>query len=146
MRSLCEINESLRMRVLIVQSKTDLAILWQRHLERMGATVQRAETEAHAITLIEENGFDVIVLDVLVRDGSALAIADVAYFRSPAAKVVFVTDTTFFSDGSIFKMIPNARGCVGGDIAPSDLADMVEHYGNRSKRRVCGGVPNLAMD
>lgn len=134
MRSLYEINESLRMRVLIVQSKADLAILWKRHLERLGATVERAETEAQAISLIEQNAFDVIVLDVLVRDGSALAIADVAYFRSPMAKVVFVTDSTFFSDGSIFNHSANACAFVRLSTPPKDLAAIVHHYAEAANR------------
>jgi hypothetical protein len=43
--------------------------------------------------------------------------------------VIFVTDTTFFSDGSIFAITPNARALVRTSAPPEDIAAMVEHYG-----------------
>ncbi len=122
------------MRVLIVQSKEDLAILWQRHLERLGAKVELAQTEIQAVSQIEANAFDVIVLDVVLEEGSALSVADVAYFRLPQANVVFVTDTTFFSDGSIFNHSANACAFVRLETPPQDLAAIVEHYGSAANR------------
>jgi len=46
--------------------------------------------------------FDVIVLDLALEEGSALAVADFASYRHPDARVIFVTNASFFSDGSIF--------------------------------------------
>ena len=117
------------MRVLIVQSEKNLAVIWQRHLERLGAIVSLAQTEKEAVALIEATTFDVIVLDVVLNEGSSLSVADVAYFRSPQAKVVFVTDTTFFSDGSIFNHSANACAFVRLTTPPQDLAAIVQHYG-----------------
>jgi len=122
------------MRVLIVQSERDLATIWQRHLERLGAKVELAETETQAISQIEAKVFDVIVLDVVLSDGSALSVADVAYFRSPQAKVVFVTDTTFFSDGSIFNHSANACAFIRLSTPPQDLATIVHHYAEAANR------------
>lgn len=130
------------MRVLIVQSKEDLAVLWQRHLKRMGTDVTRAETELQAVAEIEENDFDVIVLDVVLSQGSALSVADVAYFRSPTAKVVFVTDTTFFSDGSIFNHSANACAFVRLTTPPQDLAAIIQHYGAAANRDQPITAPN----
>ena len=122
------------MRVLIVQSNEDLSILWQRHLQRLGAIVECARNEAQAVSLIEGSDFDVIVLDVVLSEGSALSVADVAYFRSPKAKVVFVTDTTFFSDGSIFNHSANACAFVRLNTPAQDLAAIVQHYGKTANR------------
>jgi hypothetical protein len=38
----------------------------------------------------------------VLKEGSALPVADYIKLNQASANVVFVTDTTFFSDGSIF--------------------------------------------
>ncbi|MEY1554084.1 response regulator [Yoonia sp. R2331] len=122
------------MHVLIVQSNAQLGSLWQRHLERLGMSVVLATSGSDAVQIIEDVPFDVIVLDLVLREGSALTVADVANFRQPDANVVFVTDTTFFSDGSIFAHSANARAFVEKATPPADLAAIVEHYGHSASR------------
>ena len=117
------------MDVLIVQSNAQLGRLWMRHLERMGAAVSLATNGDTAVSLLETDVFDVIVLDLVLKEGSALTVADLANYRQPNANVVFVTDTTFFSDGSIFAHSANARAYVEKGTPPQDLAAIVEHYG-----------------
>ncbi|SEW38493.1 Response regulator receiver domain-containing protein [Cognatiyoonia koreensis] len=120
------------MRVLIVQSNEPLGKLWRRHLERLGGTVTIAETGTDAVAKIETMEFDVIVLDLVLGEGSALTVGDVAFFRQPNANVVYVTDTTFFSDGSIFEHSANARAFIESNTPPHDLAAIVQHYGQPS--------------
>mgnify|MGYP000182750921 CR=1 FL=1 len=122
------------MRVLIVQSNEALCRVWTRHLERLGVHVKAAFTGTEAVARIEDENFDCIVLDLVLEEGSALTVADVAYFRQPDASVVFVTDTTFFSDGSIFSHSANARAFVEKTTPPNDLAAIVQHYGSESNR------------
>ena len=117
------------MLVLIVESDPSLAEVWKRHLERMGASVCVASSQDEAIDRIQHDEVDIIVLDLVVAEGSAIAIADYASYRKPMAKVIFVTNTTFFSDGSIFNHIPNACAFVESQTPPDDLAAIVEHYG-----------------
>jgi len=120
------------MRVMIVESDDNLGWLWQRHLERRGCTVLRAAGQQAAVRVIDGDAVDVIVLDLVLRDGSALAVADYASYRQPQARIVFVTSTTFFSDGSLFSLVPNACAFLPAQTAPDDLASVVEHYGGRS--------------
>ena len=117
------------MDVLIVESAADLAQLWQRHLQRQGARVTIAASGDAAVTCITETVYDVIILDLVLDHGSALAVADYAQFKCPHSSVIFVTDTTFFSDGSIFSLNANARALVRTSTPPEDLAAMVAHYG-----------------
>jgi len=117
------------MQVLIVESTASLAEVWRRHLERQGMTVTTAVTGDEACARVAATHFDVIVLDLVLSDGSAFAVADLARFRHPDTSVIFVTDTAFFSDGSIFSLMPNARAFVQSATPPEDLAAMVEHYG-----------------
>lgn len=116
------------MNILIVEGQTALAHLWCRHLERLGAHVSIATNQDDASKLIIDNDFDVIVLDLVLQSGSALAVSDFANYRLPNARVVFVTNTSFFSDGSIFRHSANACAFLPSTTPPGDLAAMVEHY------------------
>ncbi len=116
------------MNVLIVENRVELRQLWRNHLVRKGALVRMVSTQDEAIEAILDKVPDIIILDLVLEEGGALAISDFASYRAPKARVIFVTDTSFFSDGSIFNLSPNARAFVQADTPPEDLAAMVEHY------------------
>ncbi|KMK65863.1 response regulator transcription factor [Puniceibacterium sp. IMCC21224] len=116
------------MNVLIVESRADLGALWQRHLERQGQTVTLVTDQDGAIGQLQNQRFDIIVMDLVLKEGSAFSVADYASYRHPDTRVIFVTNTSFFSDGSIFQVCPNACAFVPSATPPADLAAMVEHY------------------
>lgn len=116
-------------RVLIVESVPELAKLWQGHLLRQGMQVNTVSGQEDAITHLSENDTDIIILDLVINEGCALAISDYANYRQPDARVIFVTNTSFFSDGSIFAHSANARAFVQSSTPPEDLAAMVAYYG-----------------
>lgn len=116
------------MNVLIVESRHDLGVLWQRHLERLDVHVTLVHGQTDAIEYLTDNTPDIIILDLVLEDGSSLAISDFASFRQPDARVIFVTNTSFFSDGSIFAHAGNACAYIQSGTPPEDLAAMVEHY------------------
>lgn len=120
------------MNVLIVESRRDLGKLWQKHLERQGASVTLVQAQEAAITELCERPYDIIVLDLVLDQGSALAVSDFASYRRPNARVIFVTNTSFFSDGSIFAHSPNACAYVQSETPPEDIAAMAEHYATGS--------------
>ncbi|MFT5066190.1 MAG: DNA-binding response OmpR family regulator [Yoonia sp.] len=122
------------MRILIVQSNYDLGQVWARHVERLGASLRHVQTGDAALALLEVEKFDAIVLDLVLSEGSALTVADFAEFNQPAANVIFVTDTTFFSDGSIFALCANVRAFVKTTTPPDDLAAIVHHYAQTASR------------
>ncbi|TDK46872.1 response regulator transcription factor [Antarcticimicrobium luteum] len=117
------------MRILIVEGDPDLGGLWARHLRRQGGEVRLVRSQSEAILALQSEEFNIIVLDLILEAGSALAVADFASYRSPETRVVFVTDSTFFSDGSIFSHSANACAYVRSNTPPEDLAAIVEHYG-----------------
>ena len=118
------------MNVLIVESRPELGSIWARHLERQGYDVAQAQSQDEAVAHLSEQQADIIVLDLVLDHGSALAVADFASYRHPEARVIFVTDTTFFSDGSIFNHASNACAFLTSGTPPEDLAAMVAHYGS----------------
>jgi len=129
------------MRVMIVESNADLAALWQRHIARQGHDVVVTGSQAGAIEYLREGNIGIVVLDLMLSEGSAFAVADFASYRQPEAKVIFVTNTTFFSDGSIFQHMQNAAAFLPTQTPPDDLAALVDYYGmEKAPRRVAGPI------
>ena len=118
--------------ILIVASNPDLSRVWARHLERNGETVAVVSSQKEAVDFLRDQQADVIVLDVMLKDGSPFAIADLASYRQPDARIVFVTKSTFFSDGSLFTHIPNTAAVLQEQTPPNDLAAIVAYHGRAS--------------
>lgn len=120
------------MHVLIVESNAALGKLWQKHLERQGCEVTLVHSGDDAVNVLRRQPVQIIVMDVVLDEGSSLAVADFASFRQPSARIVFVTNTSFFSDGSIFEHAPNACAFLRTATPVEDLGAIVEHYGERA--------------
>jgi DNA-binding NtrC family response regulator len=123
------------MRVLIVEENLHRGALWKRFLERSDAKVDLVSTTEEATSALSCRSYDSLVINIAMANAAILAISDLASYRNPDIAIVTVTSGSFFSDGSIFKMIPNACGCVGGDVLPMDLVEIVSYYANRPKNR-----------
>ncbi|WP_239520599.1 hypothetical protein [Pseudooceanicola aestuarii] len=119
--------------VLIVESEPDLGTLWQHYLSRSGCKTSLVHEEDAAIACLQSMTFQVIVMNLVLETGAALAIADFASYRQPGARIIFVTDTSFFSDGSIFSFAPNACALMRSDMAPDDLVAVVEYHGSAAR-------------
>ncbi len=120
------------MDVLIVASNADLSELWASRLRQTGARVFTTVSEDIALEYLAACRPDVIVLDLTLKDGSALAVADYASYRWPATRLIFTTDTGFFRDGSAFRLNPNAAAFLGTETPPDDLAAIVEYHARAS--------------
>ncbi|OUS04214.1 hypothetical protein A9Q96_14760 [Rhodobacterales bacterium 52_120_T64] len=130
------------MRILLVQHNIDLSELWARFLQRQGVDVVQAATQLAAINKLRFEDFDALVLDLVLPDGGAIAISDYATYRCPDVPIIAVTSTSFFSDGSIFDLIPNARSLMRTPLRPDDLAAVLEHYVPRKPAAL--GKPEVA--
>jgi len=115
------------MRILIVEHNEELGRLWARFLEHRGLTVELATSQKDAIANMRFNDFDALVLELVLPDGGAIAISDYATYRFPDIPIITVTSGSFFSDGSIFQLMPNARGLMRTPFQPDDLAALLEH-------------------
>ncbi|MFY0634199.1 MAG: response regulator [Vannielia sp.] len=128
------------MKVLIVESDEELGSIWARHLERQGCSVTLVASQSDAVDALRHGSVQVIVLNLVLLEGSALAVADFASYRQPEARVIFVTDTTFFSDGSIFSFASNACAFLRIGTPVDDLAAMVEYHGGGFGADATGGA------
>lgn len=118
------------MDVLIVESNRGLGWLWAEHVRKLGANVVLVQTQAQAEEKLREFDFDVLVVNLNLdpEAGDATALADYAGYRRPNVKVVCVTSSGFFSDGSIFEFMPNACAIIPKSSQPADLAAVVEYH------------------
>ncbi len=114
--------------MLIVESDAALGRVWQRHLERHGIWVRLEHDQQGALDALGAMHCDLIILDLILTRSSAFVIADEAERRFPGVPILFVSKTSFFSDGSVFGLCANARAFVSADTPPDDLTAMVEHY------------------
>jgi DNA-binding NtrC family response regulator len=128
------------MDLLIVESQPELGGVWKRHLERSGMVVTHVVGQEQAIAHLTKQCVEIIILDLVLEDGCALAVSDFASYRCPKAQVIFVTDTTFFSDGSIFAHAQNACAYLQSNTPPEDLAAMVEHYAGYTAQRATTAI------
>ncbi|SPF79685.1 response regulator [Pseudoprimorskyibacter insulae] len=120
------------MNILIVEEQPELGALWARHLSRFGAQVRLATSEQTAFQALREDAFAVVVLDLGLADNGAMSVSDFASYRQPDARIIFVTNATFFSDAAIFRHCANACAYVPSYTPPEDLAAIVEHYATRA--------------
>lgn len=118
--------------ILIVASNAELSAIWARHLRRQGEEVVILRSQEEAVTFLQDQTAEVIVLDVMLVEGSAFAVADFASYRRPSARIVFVTRNSFFSDGSLFRHIPNTAAILQERTPPNDLAAIVAYHGRAS--------------
>ncbi len=116
------------MDVLIVESNPHLGNIWRRHLERLGHIVHLTVNQHQAIHILQTRPISIIVLNVVLAEGSALAVADFASYRYPTMKVLCVTSSSFFSDGSIFGHIGNACALLPSTSPAGDIAALLEYH------------------
>ncbi|WP_226782100.1 response regulator [Oceaniglobus trochenteri] len=117
------------MHVLIVEENPALAEVWAGYLRRSGAQVSITACQQDAIAFLQGYGPDIVILDLGLRAGSPLAIADYASYRHPQIRIIPVTRDSFFSDGSVFVHVPNTCTVLAPGTPPEDMAAIVAHYG-----------------
>jgi len=116
------------MKVLIVENDPNRGRIWRSHIMRLGADVFLVEDQAAAVTALSDGLYEIVILNLDLGKGSALAVADYASYRRPNCKVIFVTAKSFFSDGSIFAYMSNACALIPATAPPEDMAALVEHH------------------
>jgi len=112
----------------MVASDAALGELWQRYLARSGKTVTVVTSQQEAAACLGAQAYAMLILDLSLRRGSPLAVADYAGFRQPELKVLCVTRSALFSDGSIFRLAANACAMVQADVRLADIDAMIDHY------------------
>ncbi len=88
---------------------------------------------------LRSQNFGALILEVVLPDGGAIAIADFAAYRMPDVPVITVNSSSFFSDGSIFQLMPNVHSMMQAPVEGEDLAAVISHL--KSKRQANPSAP-----
>lgn len=122
------------MDILIIENQKALVQKLQPFLEQKGAVIAHATSREEAASFLIGLSFDVILIDSQFDNGKALGIAELADFRQPEAKMIFMSDSTIFSDGSIYRQFSNLCSYLPRSTHPQDIAMLVEYQAaKRSK-------------
>lgn len=78
----------------------------------------------------------VVLIDLGLKDGSPLAVADFCSYRRPEARVILLGGGELLADGSIFRLVGNAHALVSGEMAGLDLSALVAFHGGSRGRMV----------
>lgn len=119
------------MRILIAQHNAELGELWARFFAREGVEVTLVHSQIDAMSKLKAQDFDALVLELVLPDGGAIAIADFAAYRMPNTPIITVNSSSFFSDGSIFQLMPNVQTVLQAPVVVEDLAAVVSHLTNK---------------
>lgn len=119
----------------MVQDNTDLGALWCAFLRRRGLVVSLAGSGEEALSALAQDEYDALIIEPVLSGGGGLPVADFATYRNPDIVIIAVTKSNFFSGGSIFDLMPNARGLLRTPVRPEDIAAYVEHFSDRRGSR-----------
>jgi putative nucleotidyltransferase with HDIG domain len=78
-------------RILIVDDEAPVRSMMGSTLERLGYDVQSAASGHAAMEIMERNTFDLVLADIVMEDGSGIALLDRVHGRQPQLPVVMVT-------------------------------------------------------
>lgn len=129
------------MRVLIVEGDAELGAMWQRFLQRRGKLVRLVSSAEAAFQALSQQLYEIVILDLILSDGSPLAVADYAAVRHPSARIVCVTGKGVFADGSIFNHAANACSLMPEDMDPDDLDAVIDYYGGQASTGSAAQAP-----
>ncbi len=82
--------------VLIVEAQEKLGLLWQKFLIQQGFDVDLAVSQPEAIEKLQFHCWDVLVIDLVMPNASALAISDFASYKNPDISIIVVSASSFF--------------------------------------------------
>ena len=118
------------MRVLVLEDDPILRSVWADTLGDEGFEVHEAAEAAEAIALIARQRFEVLVLDLMLDEGTSESVSSYAKVVAPHAFVVLVTGSGLFPNGEHRHEMPGVDWLLRKPVAIADLAAVVAHAGS----------------
>lgn len=115
------------MKCLVADDNADLARLWGLALGADGHDVTVCTDGDAAVNQMRVQDFDLLILDLFMPGGGALALARVAVYNNPAAQVLVVTGADCFAYGELLEMGGNIAMVLRKPVSPDDLRSYVAH-------------------
>ena len=120
------------MKILIYEKTMKPGRIWQRFLTRFGFDVHLTNSIEDAAQNLSSGCIGTFIVDDSDELAAITTLTDLASYSNPGISIIAVTSGQFFTDGSIFELIPNVRSCISKEIELNDLGAMVEHYASNT--------------
>lgn len=118
---------------LIVEDDATISMEYSHVMETMGFTCLEVDTLADANYYLKTHDFRVILLDLQLRDGTSLPIADYLHVMGSTATIILITGTGAFPRGESVRLSPRIDYVLRKPVNLDDLAALVD-YSTRSHR------------
>ncbi len=128
------------MKCLVADDNPDLARLWAPALSADGHDVTACTDGHDAVNQMRVANFDLLVLDLFMPGGGALALARVAIYNNPDAQVLVVTGADCFAYGELLEMGDNIAMVLRKPVSPRDLRSFVSHLDGKRRSGVAQGL------
>lgn len=119
------------MNILIVEKTPARGAMLAILLERLGWQATCTTTAAEALTKLEDQPFNGILLNLDIPGNEVLSVPVYAGYRQPDACIVVLTESGLFNDGSIFRLCSNACAFMGSSDRPADIVAVLDHHARR---------------
>lgn len=118
---------SIEMNVLLLEPDHHHGIAQQEALERAGHCVVRTTNMAHALAQFRNFEPDLLVMELMLDDQTALPLADYAAFARPSAEVVLIVRQGLFPNGELYQMATNLAWILRDPQDTSAMVDLADH-------------------
>ncbi|MFD1343170.1 response regulator [Litorisediminicola beolgyonensis] len=119
------------MQALIVEDNPGLAFLWSETLEDAGFACDSVDDCESAMPLVLRKRYDVVILDLIVKDGNTLSLSDWISMRSPDTAVIMLTGAAVFRNGEHTTEASGVDWFLRKPVPPSDLRAMALYLSER---------------
>ncbi|MEM8823722.1 MAG: hypothetical protein AAGF30_08955 [Pseudomonadota bacterium] len=100
----------------------------ERRLAAQGVRLMQTEDAVIAERLLLTTSPAVILIDLDIACGIPLVLTDLAAWRHPNARLLFIGSGAVFADGAIFTHVPNGCAILPSGIDDDDLIDVVAFH------------------
>ena len=115
------------MKCLIVEDNLTIRMEYSHAMNSLGFTCLEVDTLKDASYFLKTHEFKVILLDLQVRDGLTLPLADYLHVIGSKATVILITGTGAFPRGETAQMSPRIDYVLRKPVNLDDLSALVEY-------------------
>ena len=115
------------MNVLLLEPDPKHGAAQEAALEHAGHRVACAATIHEALDRIRSFSPDLLVMELILEDQTALPVADYAAFACPDAEIVFIVRSGLFAHGELYQMTPNLAWIQRDPCDTCALVDLADH-------------------
>jgi two-component system, OmpR family, response regulator len=123
------------MKILLIDDNSDITKMLQKYMTIKGHSCTIANTGQSGLDLINNQTFDVIILDIAMPTFSGNDVIDALHKSGKIKNQNIITLTASMLTGDIEAVLKNkgVHSCLKKPIDPDVLLDHIQQFGNKNK-------------